>query len=119
MPVQHRDGRALRALHRMGQGGEVGLLALVQVQAAERSRPAFRACAIRPGSLAAGEHPGFAEMRHDEIRRGLARRVEQADGVAMQKDEGADSFVVGVDSLGGRTRQRMALNVLDHDWILR
>ena len=55
-------------------------------------------------------------MRHRELRRGLARRVEQADRVAVHQVERAHCLVVGGDGRLGRAGQAMPLGVLVHGY---
>src|SRR6516165_9141378 len=56
-------------------------------------------------------------MRHDEIGCGLARRIEQADGIAMDKVEGPYRVIVGGYGGGGRAGEAMSLGILDHGWL--
>ena len=103
MAVQHGDGGGALAQDDVGQGGQVGLLPLVQ-----RERPdgfEQRGGLRDEGRIVGeGEYPGLAEMGHGKLRRGLAGGIELADGVAVHEDEGSDRFVAGADGLGGRAR---------------
>ena len=77
MPVQHRGRRAARARRRLLQRGEMRLLAFIQRQTGRvlDQGPRLTEQARIVGQR---EQPGLAEMRHGEIGRRLARRIEQA-----------------------------------------
>jgi hypothetical protein len=97
----------------MGQRGEVGLFAFVQ---GEGSRGLDQRLGLlqKTGVVGRREHPGFAEMRHDEIGRGFARRVEQADGIAIDEVERPHGFIVRGDSLFRCPRKAVSLGVPAH-----
>ena len=113
MAIQHRDGGGPGPLHLMGQRGEVGLFALVQGQG-PRGLDQRLGLPQKTGVVGRGEHPGFAEMRHDEIGRGLARRLEQADGIAIDEVERPYGFVICADSRLRRTGKAVSLGVPAH-----
>ncbi len=84
MAVQHRDGGGASALDQMREGAKVGLLTLVQCQRPGAFDQRF---GLRQETrvIGDGEHPGFPQICHGKVGRGLTRGVELTDGVAVDE----------------------------------
>jgi hypothetical protein len=95
------------------QGGELRLLAFIQRQT---GRVLDQGSRLTEQARIVGqrEQPGLAEMRHGEIGRHLARRIEQARRIAVAEVVGTYRLVVQRNGLDRRTGYDLSLGVLDH-----
>ena len=114
--VEDRDGGGPGALDQMGEGGEMGLLTLVQRQGPGGldQRPG-----LRPQARIVGHrvHPSLSQIWHGEFGCRLPCHVEQADGVAVDEVERPDRSIICGDRFGRRAGEVVSLGVLDHDWL--
>ena len=109
--VQHRDSGGPRTLDQMGEGGEVGLLTLVQPQGPGGFDQRL-GLGHQAGVIGQGEHPGFSQICHREVGCGLTCRIEQADGVAVDEVERPYCLIVCGGGRFRRAGEVMSLGVL-------
>ena len=111
--VQQRHRTAARACDGLLQCGDMGMLTRVQFQSLGRME---QCSGLRGEDRIEGhrEQPGFPDMCHREIRRGLARGFKQGNRIAVHKVVGAQCLIIERDGLGGGTRYGMSLRVREH-----
>jgi hypothetical protein len=117
MPIQHRHGRTALARGHVGQCGDMRALALIQRHGL---RGGEQCLGLRRESrvIRQRQQPGLADMRHREIRRRLARGVEQSDGISMDQDIVTHRLVVQCECLGCGSRYGVSLCVGQHGSLL-